>query len=296
VLPQEVTEELHYLELSASRRIRSQRIGQARSRLRGSGYEFDSHRKYEIGEDLRRVDWNVSARMQELFLKRHFEEKEVVVFLVVDVSRSMRFSTAKWSKRMRTVQVAATLAFSAAADNCYLGFLAFSDKVEAYEPPRKGKGHAWRIIDRLYNLRSAGSGTNCETAIKFLRGHLRRMAIVFLLSDFILDADARQLADLPDFKALARKHDVVPIVFEDELETTLPKGHGLLRLRSAEGRGELLLSLSSGQRARFEAMVEHRKSELRDFFFSLGMECMFLRVGEPFMDPLMELFERRKKG
>jgi uncharacterized protein (DUF58 family) len=296
LLPPELTEELRYLELTASRRIRSQRFGQASSRLRGTGYDFDSHRRYEIGEDLRRVDWNVSARMQELFLKRHFEEKEVVVFLAVDVSRSMRFSTAKWSKRMRAVHVAATLAFSAAADNCHLGFIAFSDKVEAYEAPRKGKGHAWRIIDRLYNLHETAHGTNCETAIRFLRSHLRRMAIVFLLSDFILDANARQLTDLPDFKALARKHDVVPIVFEDELERSLPKGHGLLRLRAAEGRSELLLSLSSGQRERFEAMVAHRKAQLRDLFFSLGMECMFLQVGEPFMDPLMELFERRKKG
>ena len=130
MLPSELTEELHYLELAASRRIRSQRFGQSRSRFRGTGYEFESHRKYEIGEDLRRVDWNVSARMQELFLKRHFEEKEVVVFLVVDVSRSMRFSTARWSKRMRTIQVAATLGFSAAAENCHLGFMAFSDTVD----------------------------------------------------------------------------------------------------------------------------------------------------------------------
>ena len=93
MLPAELTEELRYLELAVSRRIRSQRFGQSPSRLRGSGYEFESHRRYEIGEDLRRVDWNVSARMQDLFLKRHFEEKEIVVFLVADVSRSMNFST-----------------------------------------------------------------------------------------------------------------------------------------------------------------------------------------------------------
>ena len=296
MLPPELTEELHYLELAASRRIRSQRFGQSRSRLRGTGYEFESHRKYEIGEDLRRVDWNVSARMQELFLKRHFEEKEVVVFLVVDVSRSMRFSTARWSKRMRTIQVAATLGFSAAAENCHLGFMAFSDKVEAYEPPRKGQAHVWRIVERLYHLRDTAHGTNCEPAIRFLRSHLRRTAIVFLLSDFVIDHDATPLTDLPDFKALARKHDVVPIVFEDELERSLPKGHGLIRLRSAEGPQELLLSLSSKQRARFEALVTHRKAALRDLFFSLGMDCLFLPVGEPFLDPLMTLFERRKKG
>jgi len=295
LLPPELSEELYYLELAASRRMRSQRFGQNRSRFRGTGYEFESHYKYEVGEDLRRVDWNVSARMQELYLKRHFEEKEVVVFLVVDVSRSMKFSTAKWSKRIRTVQVAATLGFSAASDNCHLGFLAFSDKVEAYEAPRKGQGHVWRIIDRLYNLQDTEKGTNWDLAIRFLRSRMRRMAIVFLLSDFIAGPEAKMLGELPEFKALARKHDVVPIIFQDQLETNLPIGHGLLRLRSAESRRELVLSLSYGQRRRFELLVERRKAELRDLFFSLGMECMFLQVGEPFMDPLMELFERRKK-
>jgi uncharacterized protein (DUF58 family) len=295
VLPPELTEELHYLELAVSRRIRSQRFGQSRSRLRGSGYELESHYKYETGEDLRRVDWNVSARMQELYLKRHFEEKEVVVFLVVDVSRSMRFSTAKWSKRVRTVQVAATLAFSAASNNCHLGFMAFSDKVEAYEPPRRGVGHVWRVIDRLYNLEDTSPGTNWEPAVRFLRRRLRRTAIIFLLSDFIASPEAAQVATLPDFKALARKHDVVSIVFEDELERALPAGRGLLRLRAAEGRGEMMLSLSAAQRGRFDAAVERRKAELRDSFFALGLECMFLPVAEPFMDPLMALFSRRKK-
>ena len=295
MLPQELSEELHYLELAASRRIRSQRFGQSRSRFRGTGYEFESHHRYELGEDLRRVDWNVSARMQELYLKRHFEEKEVVVFLVVDVSSSMRFSTARWSKRIRAIQVAATLGFSAVSDNCHLGFMAFSDKVEAYEPPRKGQAHVWRIIDRLYNLRDTGSGTNWELATRFLRSRLRRMAMVFLLSDFIAGPQAEELAKVPYFKALARKHDIVPIIFQDQLETNLPAGHGLVRLRSAESSKELVLSLSSGQRRRFEVLVEHRKQQLRDLFFNLGMECMFLQVGEPFMDPLMELFERRKK-
>jgi uncharacterized protein (DUF58 family) len=295
LLPKELSEELYYLEIAASRRIRSLRFGQSRSRFRGTGYEFESHYKYQIGEDLRKVDWNVSARMQELFLKRHFEEKEVVVFLVVDVSRSMKFSTAKWSKRIRTVQVAATLGFSAASDNCHLGFMAFSDKVEAFEPARKGAGHVWRIVDKLYNLDETEPGTNWELAIRFLRSRLRRMAMVFVLSDFIAGPQAKALAELPDFKALARKHDIVPIIFEDQLETDLPEGHGLVRFRSAEGRDELVMSLSSGQRRRFDLLVERRKKDLRDLFFNLGMECMFLKVGEPFMDPLMELFERRKK-
>ena len=295
MLPPELSEELHCLELTASRRVRSQRFGQSRSRFRGAGYEFENHQKYVIGDDLRAVDWNVSARMQELYLKRHFEEKEVVVFVVVDVSRSMNFSTAKWSKRIRTLQVAATLGFSAASDNCHVGFMAFSNTVEAYEPPRKGQAHVWRAIDRIYNMKSTEQGTNWELPIRFLRSRLRRMAIIFLLSDFIAGPLAKQLTELPDFKALARRHDVVPIVFEDQLETTLPPGRGLVRLRDAEGRGELLLSLSSRQRNRFEALVHRRKAELSDVFFSLGMATIFLPVGEPFIDRLMELFERRLK-
>jgi uncharacterized protein (DUF58 family) len=173
--------------------------------------------------------------------------------------------------------------------------LAFSDRVEAFEPPRKGQGHVWRIIDKLYGLEDTERGTNWELALRFLRSRLRRMAIIFLLSDFATGPLAKELADVPDFKALARKHDVVPIVFEDQLERGLPEGRGLLRLRSAEGGEELLLSLSEGQRKRFDSVIGRRKAELRDLFFSLGMECMFLQVGQPFMDPLMELFERRKK-
>ncbi|MBI4465122.1 MAG: DUF58 domain-containing protein [Acidobacteria bacterium] len=295
MLSPELAEELYYIEIAASRRIRSMRFGQSRSPIRGVGYEFETHLKYEVGEDLRRVDWNVSARMQELYLKRQFEEKEITVFLMADVSRSMYFSTAAYSKRIRMLQVAATLGFSAVSDGCHFGVLAFSDRVEAYEPPRKGRGHVWRTMDRLYSLQPERQGTNWETALRFLRSRIRRMAIVFLLSDFVTGPEAKQLAELPDFKVLARKHDVIPIVFEDQLETDLPPGHGTLRFRSPETHHEMLLSLSWGHRRQFEAYVEQRKNELRSLFFSLGMECLFLQVGEPFMDPLMMLFERRRK-
>ena len=295
MLAPELAKELHYIEITASRRIRSMRFGQSRSPVRGSGYEFETHRKYEVGEDIRRIDWNVSARMQELYLKRHFEEKEVTVFLMADVSRSMQFSTAAHSKHLRMLQVAAALGFSAVSDSCNFGFLAFSDQVEAYEAPRKGRGHVWQVLERLYNLKPGHSGTNWEVGLRFLRSHLRRMSIVFLLSDFIADPGAVQLADLPDLKVLAQKHDVVPIVFGDQLESRLPVGRGLLRFRSAEGREEMLLSLSSSQRNTFEALVENRRKDLRDLFYSLGMECLFLQVGDAFMDPLMTLFERRRK-
>ena len=294
-LAPELTEELRYLEINVGRRIRSLRLGQSRSPLKGFGYEFESHRKYEVGEDFRRIDWNVSARMQEIYLKRHFEEREVSIFLVVDVSRSMHFSTAKHSKNLRVMQVGATLGFSAVSDSCKFGILAFSESIEAYEPPRKGRAHVWRTIEQLYNLKPAQSGTNWELALRFLRSQLRSMSIVFLLSDFITDPNTNQLAELPDLKVLAQKHDVVPIVFMDQLESSLPAGRGLLRFRSAEGRREMLVSLSSSQRNTFDALVEKRTTELRDLFYSLGMDCLFLKVGEAFIDPLMTLFERRKK-
>jgi uncharacterized protein (DUF58 family) len=295
MLAPELAKELQYLEIAVSRRMRSLRFGQNRSQARGSGYEFDSHRKYEVGEDSRRIDWNVSARMQELYLKRHFEEREVTVFLLVDVSRSMDFSTAAYSKRLRVVQIAATLGFSAVSDDCHLGLLAFSDQVEAFDPPRKGRGHLWRVLHRLYNLQASHAGTDWGVALGFLRSQLRRASVLFLLSDFITDPVAAHLDDLSDLKFLARKHDVIPIVFEDRLETNLPVGRGVLRFRSAEGRQEMVLSLSRSRTKAFEALVSHRKSNLRDFFYGLGMECLFLDVAEPFFDPLMMLFERRRK-
>lgn len=295
MLAPELVEELQYIEIAVSRRMRSMRFGQNRSQARGSGYEFDSHRKYEIGEDSRRIDWNASARMQELYLKRHFEERELTVFLLVDLSRSMDFSTAAHSKRLRVIQVAANLGFSAVSDDCHFGFLAFSDQVEAFEPARKGRGHVWRTLHHLYHLKPSHSGTDWGMALRFLRSQLVRTSVIFLLSDFITDPSAAHLDDLPELKVLARKHDVIPIVFEDRLETNLPVGRGLLRFRSAEGRQEMLLSLSPSRKKAFEALVGQRKSKLRDFFYRLGMECLFLNVAEPFFDPLMMLFERRRK-
>lgn len=295
MLAPELTQELQYIEIAASRRIRSLRYGQSRSPIRGSGYEFETHRKYAVGEDLRQVDWNVSARMQELYIKRQFEEKEITVFLVVDVSRSMYFSTAAHSKRMRVLQFAATLGFSAASDSCNFGFLAFTDRVEGFELPRKGRGHVWRAIEQLYELKPKRRGTDWAMAFRFLRSHLRRMSIVFLLSDFITDPEKPSLADLPDLKVLAQKHDVVPVIFGDKIEHRLPPGRGLLRFRSAESGQEMLLSLSSTLRRRFDHFVSNRQDELQAFFYSLGMECLFLQVGESFMDPIMTLFERRRK-
>ena len=188
------------------------------------------------------------------------------------------------------MQVAATLGFSAVSDSCKFGLLAFSDVIEAYEPPRKGRGHVWRTIEQLYDLKPKHTGTNWETALRFLRSQLRSMSIVFLLSDFISDPNLTQLAEMPDLKVLAQKHDVVPIVFMDRLENILPPGRGMLRLRSAESRHEIVVSLSTSQRNAFGVMVEKRKVELRDLFYSLGMECLFLNVSEAFIDPLMMLF------
>src|ERR1019366_1231782 len=142
----------------------------------------------------------------------------------VNCCRSWHFSRARQSKRLRVMQVAAALGFSAVSDSCNFGFMAFSDQVEAYEPPRKGRGHVWQNLERLYNLKPSHSGTNWEVGLRFMRSQLRRMSIVFLLSDFITDPAVVQLADLPDLKVLAQKHDVVPIVFADQLESRLPVG------------------------------------------------------------------------
>src|SRR5262249_45933716 len=149
-------------------------------------------------------------------------------------SRSMHFSTAKHPKNLRVMQVGAALGFSAVADSCNFGMLAFSNSIEAYEPARKGRAHVWRGIEGLHDLKPEQPGTNWQLALSFLRTHLRIMSVVFLLSDFITDPDCAQLANLPDLKVLAQKHDVVPIVFIDELESRLPKGRGLLRFRSPE--------------------------------------------------------------
>jgi hypothetical protein len=276
-LPAELAEELRYVEINVGRRIRSMRSGQSRSPLKGSGYEFESHRKYQVGEDFRRIDWNVSARMQEIYIKRHFEEREVSVFLVADLSRSMRFSTTAHSKNLRLMQVGATLGFSAVSDNCNFGFLAFSDVgMDAFEPARRASAR-WRRDERSITHEAGFVGNELGNALRFLRSQLRNMShrsFCFRIS-LRMRPDAIQLAQWPAGSEGPRAEARCEFRLSSPISSNelCPEARSASISRSGGTRREILLSLSSRQRR--HSTLSWRKGK------DGCVTCLFARNGVP---------------
>ena len=215
-LPPEFLAKIRHIEIRARRLAANVFLGEYHSIFRGRGIEFSEVRQYEPGDDVRAIDWNVTARMGTPYVKKYIEERELTVVLAVDVSESSSFTTTSMSKRELAAEVAATLAFAAIANNDRVGLIAFSDRVELFVPPGKSRRHVLRIIRELLYLRPRGRGTSISTALHYLAGVTKRRAIVFLLSDFF---DAGYESEL---RAAALRHEVIALTLNDPREAELP--------------------------------------------------------------------------
>lgn len=292
MLPAEVRSNLHYIEIVSQRSARSVQAGDFRSRHYGRGFEFDEHRPYRSGEDFRMIDWNVTARLQQPFIKRNFEERELSAVLVVDGSASMEFSSGRESKRLQMLETAATLAFSAISDGLRLGLLVFTNQVELYYPPQQGRARVWNMLDALWALEPRSRRTDLEVPMRFLAGALKKMSIIFFLSDFLGEAE---LAASSSYKLLARRHDFIPVVYGDPLEAKLPPGRGILRLRDAETGQTARLSLTPASRDEFEQAATARQAQLESAFFRRGIAPVRMSGGENPVMKMMQFFLGRKK-
>ena len=221
MLPDHLLHELRYIEVYTGRKMPNLRVGTYTSRQRGSGFDFDVHRLYRPGDDVRRIDWNVTARLLVPFVRETHAERELNVTIALDLSRSMAFGTARYAKRELALLAAACLVFSAIADQINTGFLAFSDRVLSYHRPRRTRALAYQLLEELWSLAPGSGGTKVLPAVRFLNRHLRKEGLVFLISDFLTDEDLFASAEL---KVLAARHDVVAVVVEDPAETALPSG------------------------------------------------------------------------
>jgi len=290
-MPPELVEELRYLEIQTGRRIESRLVGAHTSPHRGQGFDFLEHRRYEPGEDVRRIDWNATARQGQIYLKLDHAERELSAMVVVDLSRSMEFTSTRLSKRELQLRVAGCLAFSAAADHMHVGMVSFTDEVESYVPPRQGHPQAWRILQYLWGAAPRSRGTDLLAPVRMLNQRLRRTALIFFVSDFPESALVRS----PDFQVLAHRHDVVPVVVRDPLEEALLEARGHVRLRDPESGEERVVSLGSRHRRRYANEAERRREELVRSFYELGLDHVYLRGGEPYVDPLLRIFSSRKR-
>jgi uncharacterized protein (DUF58 family) len=292
MIPKELMDELHYVEIYTRRAVRDHRVGDYRSPLRGRGFEFDQHKRYQHGDDYRQIDWNATARMRYPFVKRAFEEKELSVVIIADLSRSMEFASAEQSKREMLVGIVATLAFSAANDNMKVGLVGFTDSIELDLPQKKTAGQPWKIVESLYAVKPRSVKTNFSLPFEYLLSRLKTSTLLFFISDFI---QAENLFHSHALRQLVRKHDLVPVIVEDDWEEEIPGGRGFLRLRDAESGGSMVFNLTRRKKHLYASLMRERKMALRNAFYKLSLDPLFLDVGQPYLDRIIGFFLSRKR-
>jgi uncharacterized protein (DUF58 family) len=291
MIPERVMKELRYIEVYTGRKIRNQRVGAYQSPMRGAGFDFDEHQAYRPGDDVRRIDWNVTARMGAPFVRHTHAEREMNVMIAMDVSRSMTLGTDVHSKREALTYITASILFSAISDQINTGFLAFGDRVLVAEPPRRTRAAAWTLLERCWSVTSRSRRTLMLPAIRHLSSTLKRMSVIFIVSDFVTDDD---VLDSPELAQLAAKHDVIAVVPEDRAETELPPGAGYVQLRDLETGRRVFASLSRSARAAYASAVSERRQALARAFYRVPMDHVFVPTGGSPVLPILSLFARRK--
>lgn len=306
----ELVRRVRRLEISTRRAVEDTLSGQYHSVFKGRGMSFSEVRPYAPGDEVRAIDWNVSARTGQLHVKRFVEERELTVMLLCDVSASADFGSGERTKAEVQAEIAALLAFSAVANGDRVGLLLFTDRVERFVPPRKGRRHALRIVSEILQLRPAGRRTSIGAALEFLRRGLRRRTVAFLLSDFVEPpaADPRRGPDAAGLRAqepfaferalrvAARKHDVVPVALSDGLEAALPAA-GLAWIEDPESGAVARVDLSDARlRRRFAEAVRADGERLRRLFARLDLDAVSVRADEAdHVTPLLAFFRARAR-
>jgi len=289
MLPREVFRNIRRIEIRTRRIVNSLFSGEYHSVFKGQGMEFDEVRAYQYGDDVRLIDWNVTARTGTPHIKKFCEERELTVMLVVDASSSGNFGTVEQMKGEIAVELCALLAFSAIKNNDRVGLIIFTDRVEKYVPPKKGRTHVLRVIRELLYFEPEGKGTDIAGALEYLNRLCRRKSVVFVISDFFAEGWERPL------QVANKKHDMVAIALSDPREYDLPDV-GFIELEDAE-TGEVLLLDTSNPILRREFARESRKAtRLREKAFKLrDVDFVEIGTGESYVDPLVRFFRKRAK-
>jgi uncharacterized protein (DUF58 family) len=292
MLPPELVSELRYVEVYTAKHMRNLRLGTFTSRLRGAGFDFDEHRRYRAGDDVRRIDWNVTARLQTPFVRETHADRELNIVIAMDLTRSMAFGTVDRPKRGVMLFIAACLVFSALADGVNVGFVAFTDRVLMYRPPRRARARAWSLLEEIWRLDPPPAGSAIVPVARFLTGHLRKASSIFLVSDFMTD---EKLDASSDLKVLAATHDVIAVVVEDPAEAELPAGRGAVRFRDLESGAAVRIGLSDRIRGQYRDLVHGQRRDLTEALYRIPIDHLFVRSDRSAIAPLMRLFAERKR-
>jgi uncharacterized protein (DUF58 family) len=289
MIPKEILRKVRQIEIRTNRLVDSILGGEYHSAFRGRGMEFEEVREYQPGDEIRSIDWNVTARTGQAYVKVYREERELTVVTLVDVSPSERFGSGAQQKAELAAEFSAVIAFSAIRNGDKVGTVLFTDKVEKYIPPKKGKKHVLRLLREILNYQPTSRGTDIEEALGFLAKVLRRKATVFLISDFIAADYQKALA------AVRAKHDVIAVRTSDPREAKIPNV-GLVALEDAE-TGEHVVVDSRSPRVRefFRARGESERSQQDDLLRSLRIDELEITTGRPYIDELSRFFRMREK-
>jgi uncharacterized protein (DUF58 family) len=287
--PEEVTHEVRRLEITTRHLVRDIMAGEYSSAFRGRGVEFAEVREYQLGDDIRTIDWNVTARLGSAYVKRYLEERELTVLFVADLSASARFGSVRRTKGELTTEVCAVLALAAARNNDRVGAVFATDRVEHYVAPRKGRRQALRVISDLLAFRPERSGTDLGSALGYLEPMLRRRAVIFLLSDFLGSGYEAALS------RLARRHDLIAIQVVDRRERELPDV-GLVTLWDVESDAWRVIDTSDqAVRDRFRDRTEAFDTALERTLQEAGADLLRLETGDSYAEPLLAFFRRRER-
>jgi uncharacterized protein (DUF58 family) len=285
----EVLKKIRALEIKTKGLVQTIFAGDYHSVFKGRGMNFEDVREYQPGDEIRAIDWNVTARLGTAFVKKFTEERELTVVLVVDVSASGNFGSVSQSKRELAAEVACLLAFSAIRNNDKVGLLLFSDRVELFIPPKKGRSHTLRIIREILFFEPAGRGTAPALALDYLNNVVTRRAVVFFVSDFQTSDFSRELS------VSGRRHDFIAVHIQDQREEHLPN-IGIITLEDAETGEQIEINTGDrNTRARFSALAETRRAELNRILRRNNIDAISLRTGENYLPALRSFFKQRER-
>ena len=302
MLTEDLMRKVRQLQLYTGRAVNEVFAGQFSSAFKGRGMEFAEVREYEPGDDIRTIDWNVTARTGVPHVKRFVEERELTIMLAVDLSASGSFGSIERVKNETAAELCAVLAFAATRSNDKVGLLIFTDRVEKYVPPKKGTKHVLRLIRDLLDFDPAGHGTDPSVALEHLRRVMPRRAVVFFVSDFLFEGAGAARNGSPtrprferDMDILNRRHDTIAIQIADPRERELPR-MGLIELRDAE-TGRIVTIDTSSRRVRraYEAEGARRRDGVRSQMRRLGVDYVEVTTHESYIHALVELFRRRER-
>jgi len=301
-VPREILKQVRLIELRTRGLVDSIFGGEYQSVFRGQGMEFSDVREYQAGDDVRNIDWNVTARVGHPYIKKHVEERELTVLLVVDLSGSEQFGTRERFKAERAAELAAVLALSAVRNNDRVGLIIFTDHIEHVVPPKKGRRHVLRLIRDVLAFQPTGHGTDLSGALDYAARLLRHRAVIFLLSDFALLYPPDEGPEAATFarwektlRLVSRRHDVIAVSVKDESEQML-RNVGLVVLHDPETGEEVAVDTDREElRNRYEVFLGHERAAMRRLFRRLGVDEVEIRTDGSFVAPLLAFFRRRER-